>query len=703
MRPASETVINTRHGSNILKIERNGARRHKSNLQDQTNGAAISPQLVIQRCNDARSEALKHFFAARDSEDFYFEDVLNSFIALAQYPLNFAIFVQDAPDGHPEFWTHFCTDKAQESAFLDSLREDDGSWTMLPDTAMFRLFTDLLESPRYFLAVFHFDARTNKFELVNPQESKFPETRAQEKDWPYDAEAMCIATPEAYLASCADNFFQFKWDAFDTDFQPRAAAYLMASLDKLDKGQKSWGQRQTDLQDQLQETVFPHPGPRVWVDTLNATFSDVLRDSADGIDLVTSMMRDHNHPTGRDKQHPPNLFLAYRTFTREHDHARNRVGDDGIGYLYDTSFLIPDALHESFRTVLGKVRDDHRAARNAVRNGTASDLTESYEAGGKRRLYRNIRVKPKGGVDLSQTLRVMDEDFWDLLSDKGGLDKCIQILASKVGSKNRSLVDPVYHTGLTYTNHLYRQGGLERLGNIVGEQIRDFDNDVPKSCQNDVRRVVIFYYVMCEILGWVSDGETFDPDRVAAVLVPIKMRGAVWGVTIHAVYTPNYDAVFADQRYWQGYFKLTTDHRSKNRQVLDRNLWGLADEMLTFEVIKLTKAVLRKPHGDYDGEIDMINLALRSIERKSPFAFPEFRFEIKPKDFAPDPRHDGNLVRFTPNSRSNLWLCWDIVDNQFFTARQPWSGRATRNFRHIVEHGILAALSELAKGRIRLV
>lgn len=103
LRPAGESAINTRHGSNMLKIERNGAGRHRSRLHDQTNGEAISPQLVIHRCNDARSEALKHFFSSRDVEDFYFADVLNCFIALAQYPLNFAVFVQGAQGGPTVF------------------------------------------------------------------------------------------------------------------------------------------------------------------------------------------------------------------------------------------------------------------------------------------------------------------------------------------------------------------------------------------------------------------------------------------------------------------------------------------------------------------------------------------------------------------------------------------------------------------------
>lgn len=650
--------------------------------------------LVVDRSGNARSEALKYFFTARDKDDFYFEDILNSFIALAQYPINFAIF-NDAKDegAPPEFWTHFCADKAQEVSFLKTLRENDGAWNMLPKNMMFRLFPDLLNNPSFYIVIFTFNPKTHAFQVVNPINSVFPISAEQEKIEHFNPNELSISTPMAYLASCADHFFQFVWDAFDTDFQPLGTAYLLSSLQKLKAGKVKWMERQKRLKNELNETVFPHPGPEKWVQTLRTTFSSVLYDASDGVDLVSAMMRDHRNGAKAGKGYPPNMFLAFRMFDRNSDEPRNRSGSRNLGYMYDTAFLVPQVLHKNFKVILEKLRDEGRKARALVESSQCDSFENAFGLGGKRCAFGQIKVNEadhEGRVtSVSRTLKVIDEDFWELLEDPKGIEKCIEILGSRVGSKNRSLVDSVYNTGLIYTNHLFRDGGIDRLGDLALVDVKSI-TDIPEGCHNDVRRVVLLYYIFGEIIGWSPDGDVFDPDRMAAVLTPVKMRGSVWGVLMHAVYTPAYDNFFADQRYWQGYFKLATDLSTKSRQVFDRFMWGLADEMVTEELVKMVKEVLADSDSDDEGAIEMLNYALRGMERKTAFALPHFEFHLK------RPTSGINYVRFPPDKEVSQWLCWEIVDNKLFTARQPWSLNATRNFRRIVRHAVLTAMNQMA-------
>lgn len=669
-----------------------GFGRHRSALLQHSDNNKISPLLVVDRSSNARSEALKYFFTARDKEDFYFEDILNSFIALAQYPINFAIFRDvEADPSPPKFWTHFCSDKLQEASFLSTLRDSDGRWSTIPKNMMFRLFPDLLKGPSFYIVIFTFNPKTTDFQIVPPARSKFPVSYEQEKKEGFNPQVRSISTPMEYLASCADHFFQFMWDAFDTDFQPFARSYLKASLRKLKVGQLNWMARQEQLEQVLTDTVFPHPGPNDWIETLQTTFSSVLNDAADGVSLVSSMMRDHQNGSKSGKGHPPNMFLAHRMFDREPDAARNKTGEQNLGYLYDTSFLVPEMLHKNFRKILEKLRDEGRKARDQVDAKQFESFDDAFEMGGRRRVFGRIKVDGaehgNRATSVSRALGILDQDFWQMLEEPEGIGKCIEILGSRVGSKNRSLVDAVYNTGLVYTNHLFQDGGIDRLGDLSLVEISTFE-EVPPSCRNDVRRVVLFYYLFGELLGWADEGETFDPDRVAAVLVPVKMRGSVWGVVMHAVYTPEYESFFADQRYWQGYFKLATDLAMKNKQVFDRFMWGLADEMVTEALIEMVRDVLASSDADYEGAVDMLNLALRSMERKTPFALPEFEFVIS------EPSYGENYVRFPPDTDVNIWLSWKIVDNSLFVARQPWSLNATRNFVRIVRHAVLTAMNQ---------
>lgn len=672
-----------------------GYRRHKASLNDHVEGQKIRPKLIEVRAQFARGEALKYFFDAKRQSDFYFEEILNSFIALAQYPLNFAVFTKDAK-GMVERVAHFCIDKKHESQFLKGLESFELCDDPDGEQNVFRLFPDLLKAPAHFIAVYHMSTKDDHFQFcpVPAHASVFPLYRSG--DEAFVANPPWIEDAQTYISSCADYFFQFKWDAFTSEFADRATGYLTTSLEQLSAEQPTWSKRTKRLIARLEEVTVEggRAGADEWKQKLESTFESVLFHATDGINLVTKMMRRGSdlrdmtpNPNLEEEGAPPNMFVAFRVFSRNYDEFRHDLNKAGNGYLYDTSFLMPDTLEDRFIAMLDKIkRDGHEAM-----VGGAAKFAKNFEGADKRkRLFRNVLSGDEETTADLTTLRAMDDKFWSVLNEEGGPKECVRILSTWVGDKCRSLVDPVYHTGLIHTNHLFKNGGLDRLGMLRDFTANQFE-DIPGDCHDDVLRVVIFYYVLSEIVGWAPNGQEFHPSKLAAILVPIKMRGSVWGVSIHGAYTPEYPTIFADERYWQAYFKLATDLKHKNNQIFDRYMWALGEEMVEKLFLDLYLPLDGSPPDLEEAEY-AINSALDNAETTSPFAFPRIYLSR-------ERRQDKNYVRVVPESKLNYWICWNIHDNQLFTANQVWDKSAIRKFQRVIHHGIMRAINRSAQSR----
>lgn len=667
--------------------------RDIASLEKFVEGKKIAPRLVEIRSDFARSEALRHFFASKAETDFYLEDILNSFIALVQYPLNFAIFSEE--DGKLDFKCHFCSDKQHEENFLSDLRGPDGKWIDLGHSDFFQLFPHVLEEQPHYIAIYHMDTKTSGFDRVLPEKSCFPPQGDKKKLAQFDPRKPVIADETTYIASCADHFFQFKWDVFESEFIGFARHYLLSSIRSLAANRKGWSAKSKKLSENLERRAGYSPeGRDAWKAKLSRTFSTVLRDSTNGINLVTSMMIPAFGEAGdaAEREYPPNMLLAFRAFSRSPENPRH-VDGTGRGYIYDTSFLISDGISESFLTLLYRLRSEGKAAlARSAEEGIS--FADAFEGENRRRCCYETLTHVGENAGNGSAMRVLDKDFWHMLMREGGPQRALEILSSWVGDNIRSLVDPVYHTGLIHTNHMFQYGGLDRIGGLHDLDVDKFE-DIPPELLQDARRVVIMYYVLAELVGWCPDGGQFDPGHLAAILVPIKMRGSVWGVTIHGAYTPNYDKIFADQRYWEAYFKLTTDHRQKNAQIFDRYLWGIAEEKVSNLFLEFLAPEI--PSGDVHKGFDEINFALRCEERNSPFAFPQFRVQTF------EPVSGENFVCLPNEKEISSFLVWDIVDNVFFTAHQRWDKKATRRFSQVVEHGVMRAIQSLAETVPRVV
>lgn len=673
-------------------------------LTQNIRGCAIRQHLVWARTQYARAEAIKHFLGAKAASDFYFEEILNTFIALVQYPVNFALF-KERPNGVVEPVKHFCSDKKHESAFSKIIRDLKPDITRDEAQNVFHLFPELLDAPRYFLAVYLMETKVGEPCLIPAFSSIF--ARSGKSIEASSEDELVIAAPELYIASCADCFFQLQWDVFSTDFALPARNYLMESLGRLEGDNADWASRQVQLSGELEGVTTPQgrEGADKWKEELEAKFADVLFNTLSGIDMVTRMMRsrssiDRKNVTEMHSDPPKNMFVAFRVFSREANEYRHATDDKRDGYLYDTAFLVPHTMENNFINRLNKIRADYRVARHKACN----DFSTHYEfSNGKRRrrLFRNVG-EGYGGVNSKNALLIIDEKFWQLLDRKegDGPTECLKILSSWVGSQSRSLADPVYHTGLIHTNYLFQNGGLDRLGELERNGIEDWEKLSPELKQ-DALRAAIFYYILCETLDWAPEGEDFEPGRLAAILVPIKMRGAVWGVTIHGAYTPEPTSIFCSERYWQAYFKLTTDHRAKHYQIFDRYLWGLAEKRVMDLIEESFPPKLLSGQSEEDlkaacqNAIDDINISLRNTTTMSPFAFP--RFEI-----TTHARKDGNSVPFSASKsrgegdrssdEDETYLSWEIVDNALFTPHQKWDGRSIRRFSTVVNHGIVLGM-----------
>lgn len=669
-----------------------GHGRHTASLDQYLKENRIAPRRVETRAQFARSEALRHFFGAKSASDFYFQDILNTFIALAQFPLNFAIFRENG-SGDIQELVHFCTDKDYEDRFRDALSELQIITDDRKTQTVFRLFPDLLQ--KHHIAIFHIDQADFTFKPVRAHMSAFP-ALAQE-DEGFDVAKCSISNLEEYIASCADYFFQFMWDAFTSQFAEVASEYLEVSLKRLADNSQDWeGQnnhlRQTLEQISTQKNLAIPGGSRgreIWKSWLENSFSRVLAHAASGINLISSMMKplESDELNATDELFSsPNILVAFRTFSRPVNAPRHQVNERG--YLYDTSFLIPEQLRNDFIRTLSNLRSFGRKERL---NKNWKNFARKFEGeDGKRRLYSN--VIDTGGQSFAdpETLKVIDREFWKLLDQENGPEKCVEILESWVGSGTKSFVDPVYQTGLVQLTQLFRSGGLERVADLEQVRLRKFES-LGTQDQQDVRRLVIFYYVLGEIVGWAPTGFRFDPNNLAVVLIPIKMRGSIWGVTIHGVYTPDYDTIYADERFWQAFFKLATDNRSKNKQVFDRYLWGLAEQHVEHLVYKhFLKTDRARP--DLMDVLARINRSLRRTETFSPFGFPNLHLSlVEPKG--------ENSIPILPDASNTAWITWDIQDNRLFRAHQQWDMKSSRTLTFVVNHGRWRAHDQIVSGK----
>lgn len=650
---------------------------------------------VDMRVDIARMDFYRLLILSRSEEDFYIEEVFNRFLSVAQTAINFAVY----DEGGLLF--HLVNDVKYQNHFSEAL----GGLGFHSEELM-PLFPQLFGG-KYRILVFQlntkgFDARTWYSPIV-VDENKELLLRSEDH----------LKTHEQYLQRCAWRFFVAKWDGFQTGLTEKAANAVGNSIESLsanfrlsprNKGKHranhppKWPPTRHQTKELLDTDTPPEiAGPRhkKWHNKVRRLFERAMNDASSGLEVQHLMMQPYSVPVEKKKKPLSNMILAYRSFTR--NSIRNGWHEQSNGYPYDTQFLVRDQDSGDNLPIVSFFRDmEDKAKSDEEKRKYAAGL----DRGGRpRRLYRDVFAQVSEKIILSRygtnsyveaelkyIAELMDDRFWHYLAEKGSR-WCIEVLQSPVGDNARSFVDPVYYTGLIHFNSIFELGGLDRVGKALkkawsSEEREQFIN----SNEPDLLRIVMLYYLFCEMADWGGDVESFDPGRLEAILVPIKMRGSVWAVTLHAAYKPD-DHIqshgagtkfsFQDVPRWMSIYHICSTLKQKNQDLFDKVLWGNTQQRIT--------RLLEKSFGELDNILQHRNAVYafnERVEREQrylPYALPQL---------SPD---GANFVEdhvdIKGSSGRSHQMMWGINDNSYFAAPQPWAREGTRTFHTAIEVG----------------
>lgn len=678
------------------------------------------------RVDLARMVAYRYFLEANSPRDFYFEDLLNCFIALVQQPVSFAVFRRSKQD-EVTLCFHFCSDKEHRGWFEKELLDHPPQDTA-DQTEIFNLFPGLL-GDEYYISILLMHTKVPSTEHRTTRIYKVSGNSKPQNS-------------EDYISMCASAFFEKKWDGFHTLFCANGKAALLNSLVGLEKNNRGI----TDCSDNKWPPTFdevfqarlrlqrPNTEKEKWHSKVEHIFARALNSARFGSQSVSKLMyitqnsgeanTSNNQGFSNKCKCPQNMMVMYRSFDRdEYDTTEEadegRHNNENGSYQYNLRFL----LDEGGVNDTGSIRAyfDHLTCSYA-------DAPHRYEEGSARLLYRKILDgeaassgefrNVKIDLDILQIIILwMDEFFWATLRRPNGLDTCLDILKAPIGEKSRSFCDPVMHTGIIHLNKLFeRSGGLDRVDlteindkrdeiKLIGDQYKErslesveFISRVGEllgdgSFVDDLKRIVVFYYAFCGMAAESGmDPLRHNPKDLTAVLMPVKMRGAAWAVTIHATFM---DAEVGVKSYeylplWMANFLLMTSQRQNYGSKMDVILWDRAQRRVT--------RLLEKEIGKFgvehiDQALGNVNELLEREQRLVPYVFPKFSTSVnKNEQLIP-----GRFIElFPPTEGSHLILriCWTITENPFFVSRQPWSGEPTRMFEQAVSLGVMHGLQQ---------
>ena len=623
--------------------------------------------MIKARIVAARHNAIDLFTDAKEEKDVYLEELLNCFISVVQYPLNFAIYNEN-----DKLLFHFLNDKKYQKKYDKVLKKKEYSKNA------FFFFEDFFEEKRYKILVLHM---STKNEI----------TGHGVECQPIDLNDIDQATTDGtsinlkkYLTYCTYLFFKAPWICFETHFSLHARTALVEAIETLaanaqvsnsKKLRNGWPPNNQTIKNSLKKIDLPdEDGIDSWHKKLRELYQPMLRDSKFGLNCQHKLMIERNHSEiVNDDNDLSRMLFSYRTFSREPSDQRHNI--DGKGYLYDTRFLIPEK--NSITTFFDNFRKRYALSpkgRERYRN----------ECG---KTYSEIVPEKNMQYDIHLYLIMeIDKLYWSTIASVGGVSECVKSLQSPVGDNTRSMVDPVYHTGLIHTNMLFENGGLDRVSgipdNINKKQMDKYiDDNTP-----DLLRIVTLYYLFSEMAGCRHIKEKGVSANLAAVLMPIKMRGSVWAVTLHPMYLHQYDTNFLDDNYWNSYYHLTTGVRRKNQHLIDWILWENVLQRISELLIKY---IGRAKSETFAEAIDAVDALLKGEQCLVPYSLPTFSLNMS-SGMVPN-----NIIEITSPSNKSFQIYWHIVDNEFFQAQQKWSKNSTRTPQQAIELGVSKGIQQL--------
>lgn len=694
-------------------------------------------QSLTNRVDLARIEAYSVFSEEKSADDFYLENFLNIFVALVQYPVSFIVFKRKKSGLDPLF--HFCLDKAHYSWFTEMVNSTQ--WTA---SNTFDLFPKSLDSLYRIAVVYMHTKMRGSDPCTIVKESELVST-LRKGHTPENSEQMQISNSSRYISACAYYFFESPWYGHFARFSSEIRRPLEASISKVQENYsgrpdvRKWPEDGGSLLRMQCQVEYPNSGKKNkggWPDRVNEALAQFIDDNQYGLQMITSIANvsrsidasDFPHNSIFHELQPPNMIIAYRTFDRQttKDHngnnlrhqsqAANKIekfdakNENSDGYSYNVRLVMPTHTTDP-KGKISKIDPYSAYFRRLARlKRTSAHPIKSIISYQKMVALEVEKIKNSKGVaydasylDLVSTVaNWADEQFWHLMETDRGLESITKILSKEVGSYSRSIADPSFSTGLIHINEAYSLGGMDRIQKERLTDVNcfdDFDNEV--KC--DLLRIVITYYLFSASAAWVMEAP--KTGRLCTMIIPIKMRGSVWGTSIHAFYIPdgNFELMFQHNNIWISNFLLATSARQKIQSRVDGILWARAQRRV---LRLLMKEIARAFDGrSLDRAIDTVTSKLRGEQLLSPYALPKFDWSVVTKEeFGPLGEDtwavSHRLDTEGPDKDYFIRLTWTVSENPFFTARQQWSRKGTRNFLDVAELGLKRGV-ELMSAHLR--
>ncbi len=643
------------------------------------------------RVERAIMEVYNSFIRTKGREDYYLESTLNSFIALVQYPISFVILEKREDGGRvPAF--HFCTDKEHQGFFEKYLEE-----CIFTDRSVFSLFPEVLRYQKYDIAIFLMHTKPlgykNKFSIIK----KNPAGKS-------------INSIGSYIAAAAQEFFGEPWLGFTTYFREQARAAFISSIER-SKNNHRWlsggvigtfPANPDEIWGKQQDILLPNRDWISWRKKMERLFRRAFFDGSYGYEVTSRMLhpKDHNVDYPDTSYQPTNMIVGYRSFTRETGDLRHE--NENGGYPYDITFLVPeDKRHAgSYTRYFQHLKDQYYGFSDLIKG--KGERKSYHKRKEQRCLYSKLFTLKKNHYELNKAelkkyvflSEILDREFWTILEKDDGIETFLDCLRAPVGRGARSLVDPSLNTGLIHVNKIFELGGLDRVPVSEYQKIKSLGG-FPEDVRADMLRIVILYYLFSGMASWSGPTGQYDPRNVAAIIVPLKMRGATWAVTVHATYMDDAQEYFLNDNVWLSSFLLMTSSRRKNHEQFDTRLWDNTKSRVTK---LLMNSIGASPISQLKKAItETVNEKLAGEQRLVPYALPVFSLSVG-NGF---PNDSGNEIDIPFLPDRYIRVSWEIAENDFFVARQPWTKKGTRSFRNAVHLGVRRGVEEMTSMAVR--
>jgi len=690
----------------------------------------LSISSLKSRIDISRMQAYEKFITCIAVDDFYFADILNIFLSCLQQPVNFVIFDKDM-----RIITHFCNDKEHYENFERSLEKKITDWGKSGYEKLFPIFPSL--GLEYFLCPVFMQTKNHGeqdpyvfIEGSNSLSNSISEIKKIEElvvsDEKNNREYLLN-----YIRICTWLYFSEEWDAHRTYFSGKyystkarfseedsakisAKKMVIESIKNISNNKKFPPNKDNNvlLNDLLSKTNFPNNTEGYWKGndwrtTIQKALHNPIMYRQAGLELLSGMHHPlplkYNDNVASINMNTLNMLLCYRSFTRNKEDKGRYYNEVNGGYHYDASYFFPNKNEEPDNYDSNIYLNYFLVFKQKYRIENEYDNIEEGRC-----FFRNIlnnmpKNKYKNSSEKIEWYKEIalyaDRLFWDKINENNGHVYIINTLLRPESDNVRNICDPVFSTGLIQFNTLFQYFGFDRIidldgekGENIGKKIKDIKL---KNLNEELIRAASFYYLFSGMASWSNTSEAYKPENLSAVLIPIKIKGVIWGVGIHATYldSPNLEdsatttevpTIFSYHRQptWMFINLLTTSLSKQYTALIDKALWGNTSARVS-NVIR--KKISGSNNETFYKAIEDASLILQAEHRLVPYSLPVLSFQEPDIDRQSDGMHGS----FKVGSRDNhFYIYWFIEDNMIFRSHQSWAYIGTRNFTKAVTYGI---------------